>query len=99
MYVLRCGKIASPPPPSPDEITAVEGEEQLCLAPEEGKVLLSTDSMMACLEVAVEHWHTMSRTVVQVCGCGLGCVLKKKKDVMNAMIVVSGYCMFSVSES
>eukprot|EP00731_Ephydatia_muelleri_P013021 Em0007g331a len=61
----RCGKIASPPPPSPDEITAVEGEEQLCLAPEEGKVLLSTDSMMACLEVAVEHWHTMSRTVVQ----------------------------------
>ena len=74
MHVLRCGKIASPPPPppSPDEITAVDGEEQLCLAPEEGKVLLSTDSMMACLEVAVEHWHTMSRTVVQVCGCGLG---------------------------
>ena len=74
MRVLRCGKCASPSPPppppshSPDEITAVESEEQLCLTPEEGKVL-STDSMMRCLEVAVDHWHAMSRTMVQVCGC------------------------------
>ena len=75
--VLRCGKIVSPssppppPPTSPNEITTVESEEQLCLAPEEGKVLLSTDSMMRCLEVAVDYWHTMSRTVAQVCGRGI----------------------------
>ena len=72
----RCGQSDPPPaslPSSSEDGGTAEGEEdQLRLTSEEAKALVSTDSLVRCLEVAVNHWDTLSQIPMQVRGVAFG---------------------------